>query len=68
MTRARARSALDRFESEQQSFFEAVRSSYLSRAELAPERYVIVDASADLDQVQQRLQPFIDQVLERWRG
>ena len=68
MQRARARSALDRFESEQQTFFEAVRSTYLGRAAQAPERYVVVDASAVLEQVQQRLQPFVSQVLERWRG
>ncbi|UJJ31282.1 dTMP kinase [Halopseudomonas maritima] len=68
MQRARARSALDRFESEQQTFFEAVRSSYLTRAAMAPERYVVVDASTDLAQVQQSLQPFIDQLLECWRA
>lgn len=68
MQRARARSALDRFESEQQTFFEAVRNSYLTRAAMAPERYVVVDASTDLAQVQQSLQPFIDQLLECWRA
>lgn len=68
MQRARARSALDRFESEQRAFFEAVRSTYLERAAMAPERYVVVDASTELAQVQQSLQPFIDQLLERWRA
>tara|TARA_Y100000815_G_scaffold197149_1_gene180648 strand:+ start:1546 stop:2178 length:633 start_codon:yes stop_codon:yes gene_type:complete len=68
MQRARARSALDRFESEQRAFFEAVRSTYLTRAAMAPERYVVVDASTELAQVQQSLQPFIDQLLERWRA
>ncbi len=68
MQRARARSALDRFESEQRAFFEAVRSTYLTRAAMAPERYVVVDASTELAQVQRSLQPFIDQLLERWRA
>ncbi|PAU87246.1 dTMP kinase [Pseudomonas sp. WN033] len=68
MARARARSELDRFEQEQQSFFEAVRASYLRRAAADPQRYRIIDASGSLEQVGAALQPVIDEVLERWHG
>lgn len=68
MARARARSELDRFEQEQQSFFEAVRTSYLRHAAADPQRYRIIDASGSLEQVGAALQPVIDEVLERWHG
>lgn len=68
MQRARARSALDRFESEQAAFFEAVRDTYLKRAAAAPERYRVVDASGDLESVRQALEPIAASVLERWHG
>ena len=42
----------DRFEQEKHDFFEKVRSAYLKRAEMAPERYTILDASQPLEQVQ----------------
>lgn len=68
MARARARSALDRFESEQRAFFDGVRSTYLQRAAANPERYRVVDASGELAQVQRDLEPVIEQILERWRA
>lgn len=68
MARARARSALDRFESEQRAFFDGVRSTYLQRAAANPERYRVVDASGELAQVQRDLEPVIEEILERWRA
>lgn len=68
MARARARSELDRFEQEQQRFFESVRETYLQRAAVDPQRYRVIDASGDLDQVRQAMQPLIDEVLERSHG
>lgn len=68
MARARARSELDRFEVEQQSFFEAVRRTYLARAAAEPERYRVIDASGDLSQVAIALQPLVREVLERWHA
>ena len=65
MARARARSELDRFEQEQQQFFEKVRNTYLQRAAADPGRYRVVDASGDLRQVREALQPVIDEVLQR---
>lgn len=42
----------DRFEQEKKEFFEKVRLAYLKRAEMAPERYTVLDASQPLAQVQ----------------
>lgn len=68
MARARARSELDRFEQEHLQFFEKVRNTYLQRAAAEPQRYRIIDASGDLTQVREAMQPVIDEVLERVRG
>ncbi|TVQ71647.1 MAG: dTMP kinase [Oceanospirillales bacterium] len=59
LERARQRSAFDRFEAEQQHFFEQVRKVYLQRAEQQPERFAIIDATPSIEQVQAQ----IDQVL-----
>lgn len=52
LNRARQRGELDRFESETMAFFERVRSAYRTRAEQAPSRYALVDASQELVAVQ----------------
>jgi dTMP kinase len=41
----------DRFEREQHDFFERVRHGYLSRARQHPERFAVIDATAELDAV-----------------
>ncbi len=51
MQRAGRRGALDRFEQEQLSFFDAVRHELLERAEANPARYRVVDANQDLKAV-----------------
>jgi len=56
MRRVRGRGGLDRFESEQLSFFERVRRAYLQRARLNPERYRIIDASVPLSDVQKQIE------------
>jgi dTMP kinase len=62
LARARARGTLDRFEQEEQAFFERVRQGYLERAEAFPDRYVVVDAVQDVSDVQQSLEA----VMTRW--
>lgn len=52
MARARARAALDRFESEKIAFFERVRAGYLARAAEDPERMKRIDAGQPLHKVQ----------------
>jgi dTMP kinase len=56
----------DRFEQEQQDFFEAVRQGYLKRVELNPSRYRVIDASVPLDKVQQQIQHQLESVLQ-WK-
>lgn len=68
LARAAARGKLDRFEKEQQSFFEAVRQTYLARAAQAPERYRVLDAAQPLSQVQADLAALVPALLERIRG
>ncbi|MGI4813686.1 MAG: dTMP kinase [Janthinobacterium lividum] len=53
--------APDRFESEQQEFFERVRAAYLARAAASPARFEIIDASLGIEAIRQRL----DAVLNR---
>ena len=68
LARAKARSALDRFEQEERAFFDAVRNTYLSRAEQAPERYRVIDGSGSIASVQAQLQPALQWILEQWRA
>jgi len=53
--RAGERSSPDRFEKEQNDFFNKVRQAYLDRAEREPDRFRVVDASTTLEQVQTQL-------------
>jgi len=59
LARAARRGALDRFEQEQRAFFEAVRQTYLERAQAVPERYRIIDASRSLAEVQADLRTLV---------
>ena len=63
LARAGQRSAPDRFESEQMSFFDAVRAGYLSIAAREPQRVKVIDASPALEQVQQSISQVLDAFL-----
>ncbi|MGH8663893.1 MAG: dTMP kinase [Burkholderiales bacterium] len=56
---ARARSAEarapDRFESQEQAFFERVRQGYLARAARDPDRFRIIDASRSMAEIEAQL-------------
>jgi dTMP kinase len=49
LRRAGARASLDRLEGASLAFHEAVRRSFLDLAAEAPDRYVVIDASLDVD-------------------
>lgn len=66
LERARERAELDRFEQEETAFFERVRATYLNRAQNHPERYVIIDASKPLPEVQNSIQGVLDKLLEQY--
>ncbi len=65
MARAGARGVLDRFEQEQLSFFERVRSAYLDRVAQNPGQFRVVDASGTLEQVQLGIAQALDQLLDQ---
>ena len=62
LERARARGELDRFEREPMAFYESVRSGYLERVRTMPGRYTVIDASQDLQGVEDQL----DCVAQGW--
>lgn len=64
LARASARGRLDRFEQEGRAFFDAVRSTYLERAQAQPQRYRLVDAAQTLEQVQVQLDALLPQLLD----
>lgn len=67
MARAVARGKLDRFEQEQQDFFEKVRQSYLQRAENDPVRFRRVNAQQALADVQKSLDVHLVGIMDRAR-
>ena len=52
--------ALDKFESEQQDFFERVRNAYLERAAAEPVRFRVVDSSRPVPDVRAELNAVLD--------
>lgn len=68
LSRAAARGRLDRFEQEGSTFFNAVRQTYLQRAQAAPQRYSIVDAAQTLEHVQASLDALLPNIVELCRG
>lgn len=63
LERAHQRSSPDRFESEQQAFFERVRAAYLSIASRCPDRVRVIDADTDESSVAARVQACIAETL-----
>lgn len=59
MSRADKRGAPDRFETERAAFFERVRECYLGLAASEPERFVVVDATADMDTVRSDIESIV---------
>lgn len=65
LARASERGDLDRIESEQRGFFDAVREGYLNLARQFSERYVVVDASPPLAVVQAQIEGHLKNFVER---
>ena len=60
MARIESRKTKDRIEKEQREFFERVRSTFIDRSKLYPERIKLIDASQSIEQVQKQIQLFIE--------
>jgi len=58
----------DRFEQEQQAFFQRVRDSYLNQALKNPLRFRVIDANQPLAAVQQDLQEALRPTLLAWKS
>jgi dTMP kinase len=63
LRRAGKRSEADRFEQEEASFFERIRSCYLDRAKNEPERFRIIDSSQSFDNVKQQIRAILKEYL-----
>jgi dTMP kinase len=57
------RGITDRFEHEQRSFFERVRSAYLTRAANDPYRFAVIDASVDRDAVATSIRSAVERLI-----
>ncbi|MHB1246724.1 MAG: dTMP kinase [Sulfuriferula sp.] len=57
--RLSANASLDRFEQEQQDFFERVRAMYLQRAKQYPARFRIIGTNRSLEDIRASLEPII---------
>lgn len=67
LQRAEQRGELDRFEQEQNHFFERVRAGYLERAKAEPERCHVIDASFPLADVQRDVRSLVERFLaQHW--
>lgn len=67
LARAGQRSAPDRFEREQQAFFERVRAAYLEQARQHARRYCIIDAAQPPAAVQAQITAALDKFLHESR-
>lgn len=65
MQRVEGRGARDRFEGEQQAFFERVRAGYQTLVAAEPARLRLIDASGDLQQVRAAMIAAVDEFAAR---
>ncbi len=60
--RDQVRSA-DRFERENEAFFQRTRQAYLRRAESDPDRFLVIDASQPIDAIRKQLAADLEQLI-----
>ena len=67
LARADRRGAKDRFESETLDFFARVRQRYLDLAAAEPDRFIVIDASGTLEEVEKDVESAGHYVLNRFK-
>lgn len=60
MTRVEARNAKDRIEQEERDFFERVRSVFIERSKIYPDRIKLINAERSVDEIQTQIQSIIE--------
>ncbi len=60
--------SLDRFEQEQEAFFERTREVYLELASTHPKRFKLIDATASIEAIRAELKADLDDLLSTWTG
>ena len=60
MTRVEARNAKDRIEQEERAFFERVRSVFIERSKIYPDRIKLINAERSVDEIQTQIQSMIE--------
>jgi len=60
MTRVEARNAKDRIEQEERAFFERVRSIFIERSKIYPDRIKLINAERSVDEIQTQIQSIIE--------
>lgn len=63
LERAKARSAADRIEQEQVSFFERIRACYQQRAQHEPARFTVIDAAQSVEGVKSQVERAVRHLL-----
>jgi len=66
MARAEERGEADRLDSQEASFYRRVREGYLELAAAEPDRFAIIDASLELQQVRDAIAAEIDALFEKY--
>jgi dTMP kinase len=61
LRRVAERGQADRFEQESRLFFEQVRNAYLERAAAAPDRFAVIDASRNMEEVWSQIDPVLQE-------
>jgi dTMP kinase len=60
MTRVEARNAKDRIEQEERAFFERVRSVFIERSKIYPDRIKLINAERSVDEIHTQIQSIIE--------
>jgi dTMP kinase len=68
LARAQKRGEADRFEREEEEFFEAVRQAYWQRVRADPSRFTVIDASVPLAEVQSAIAAGLEGLLAQVKG